>query len=322
MAADAPTPEALLRRQLEEAVRAGRSKAFLLPQLERLVSIAPEGSEPWRFANRQLAELLLEQAPWRAALHARRVAINSPSDDAAHALLGLALALQTNYRAAIASYRRALAANPNNPWYAHNVGHLYDVALDLPRDGLAFLRLAHREEPSQDDVTASLAHCLARSGSLGEAKELATELAARRPERADFADLARWIADGALDRPVIAAPALLASIEHGATAAEPVASEQDSIEVLLDRAPLTDEQRERARRLWVDFESRGAREGSSPGRALAAAIEYAIHRVDGGNVTQRALAERYGVSVSAIRSRYSAIRAALAPELEIGRYRR
>lgn len=325
MTDDAPTPEAHMRRQLEQAVRAGRSKAFLLPQLERLAAIAKEGSEEWCFANRQLAELLLEQAPWRAAIHARRVAVHSSSDDAAHALLGLALALQNNYRAAIASYRRALAANPSNPWYAHNVGHLYDVALDLPREGLPFLRAAHREEPTQDDVTASLAHCLARSGAIDEAREFATELAARHPHREDFAELAQWVADGAPTRDERGAPALLAHIEHGSSTSAPdnaAATSDESIDELLERSPLTEEQRARARRLWVDFESRGTREGAGDGRALAAAIEYAIHRVDGSNVTQRSLAARYNVSVSAIKSRYGAIRSALAPEIEIGRYRR
>lgn len=324
MTDEAPTPEAHMRRQLEQAVRAGRSKAFLLPQLERLASVAKEGSDEWCFANRQLAELLLEQAPWRAALHARRVAVQSSSDDAAHALLGLALALQNNYRAAIASYRRALAANPSNPWYAHNVGHLYDVALDLPRDGLPFLRAAHREEPSQDDVTASLAHCLARAGAIDEARELAVELAARHPNRSDFAELAQWIAEGAPAREAQGAPALLAHIEHGSSTPSPDGPPpaDDSIDELLERAPLTEEQRARARRLWVDYESRESTNATRDGRALAAAIEYAIHRVDGANVTQRSLAERYNVSVSAIRSRYGSIRSALAPEIEIGRYRR
>ena len=93
MGDNAIQPEARLHLQLEQAVKAGRARAYLLPQLERLATIATEGSPAWRFANRQLSELLLEQAPWRAALHARRVASLDPADDAAHALLGLALAL-------------------------------------------------------------------------------------------------------------------------------------------------------------------------------------------------------------------------------------
>jgi transcription initiation factor TFIIIB Brf1 subunit/transcription initiation factor TFIIB len=55
---------------------------------------------------------------------------------------------------------------------------------------------------------------------------------------------------------------------------------------------------------------------------LAAAIEYAIHRVDGTDRTQRAIADRYKVSISAVRSRYAAIRATLAPEIAVGRYHR
>jgi tetratricopeptide (TPR) repeat protein len=334
MGDNATPPEARLHHQLEQAVRAGRAKAFLLPQLERLASIAAEGSVEWCFANRQLAELLLEQAPWRAALHARRVTVHRPDDDSAHALLGLALALQSNYRVAIACYRRALRASPGNPWYAHNIGHLYDVALDAPRDGLPFLRAAHREEPAQDDVAASLAHCLARTQNLPEALVLVNALVARRPDRPDFLDLQRWIVDGAPTPIELGAPSLLAQTEHpepapGLHGPQPRTDdrsdrrtvEDESIEALLDGATLSPEQRARALKLWVDYESR-ARPVIGRARVLAAAIEYAIHRVDGGSVTQRDLAARYHISVSAIQSRYGAIRSMLAPELAVGRYQR
>ncbi len=326
--------EARLHQQLEQAVRAGRARAYLLPQLERLAAIATEGSAAWRFANRQLSELLLEQAPWRAAIHARRVAQHDPSDDAAHALLGLALALQSNYRAAIASYRAALRASPRNPWYAHNIGHLYDVALDAPQEGLSLLRAAHREEPEQPDVAASLAHCLARCGRVDEALVTVDALVARHPHRDDFQELQRWIHAGAPAVLDLGAPSLLASTGHpepapalhGPPTAHSDRSDRrgvadESIESLLDRAGLSDEQRSRALLLWVDYEAR-ARPVIGRARVLVAALEYAILRVDRSGVTQRDLAARYEVSQSAVRSRYGSIRSLLATEIAVGRYDR
>jgi tetratricopeptide (TPR) repeat protein len=324
--------EARLHLQLEQAVRAGRARAFLLPQLERLAAIATEGSAAWRFANLQLSELLLEQAPWRAALHARRVASREPADDAAHALLGLALALQSNHRAAIAAYRAALRASPRNPWYAHNIGHLFDVALDAPREGLPLLRAAHREEPEQQDVAASLAHCLARCGHLDEARSTVDALVLRHPHRDDFLELQQWIHAGAPTPIELGAPALLASTGHpepapalhGPPTAHSDRSDRrgvgdESIESLLERAPLSDDQRARASLLWSDYEAR-ARPVIGRARVLVAALEYAILRVDRAGITQREVAARYAVSQSAVRSRYSSIRSLLSTELAVGRY--
>jgi transcription initiation factor TFIIIB Brf1 subunit/transcription initiation factor TFIIB len=73
--------------------------------------------------------------------------------------------------------------------------------------------------------------------------------------------------------------------------------------------------------LWRDY--RGAHRGVA-GRApvLAAAAEYALCRIDGAAVKQRDLAERYGVSLSALQARYAAIRDALKLVPRDGRYSR
>jgi tetratricopeptide (TPR) repeat protein len=310
MASPEESPESRLERQLEQALRAGRSKSFLLPQLERLASIAAEGSRAWCFANRSLAELLIEQAPWRAALHARRVAIATPDDEAAHALLGLALAIQSNYRAAIASYRRALAIDPKNPWYLHNVGHLFDVALDLPREGLSYLQSAHREAPSQDDVAASLAHCLARLDRRDEALELSTELAARRAERSDFAELDQWIRQGNTrhSRP----PALLAphSFEPDAQPSDDADADPARIDralAVIESAPLDDAQRARALSLLEACRSVPI-PSDGDATALGAAIEYAVRRRKKGGPTQQAVADRSATTTAAVRGWFSVLR--------------
>jgi len=151
-----------LRRQAETALRKERSRWEIEPLLERLAGDAPDGSEHWCFAHRQLAELRLEQHPWQAALHLRKVTKHQAEDDVVHALMGLCQALLGNFHAAVAAYQRALAIAPRNPWYHHNLGHLLDVALGAPEEALAHLRSAHRMEPLEHEITASLAHCLTR----------------------------------------------------------------------------------------------------------------------------------------------------------------
>jgi len=312
MASPEETQEERLERRLEQALRAGRSKSFLLPQLEKLASMAAVGSRAYCFANRTLAELLVEQAPWRAALHARRVVLASPDDEPAHALLGLALAVQGNYRAAIASYRRALALSPSNPWYAHNVGHLLDIALDKPRDGLAFLRAAHREAPDQDDVTSSLAHCLARCGARAEALELAAPLAKNHAHRADFQGLVEWIEVGDPSQP--RPSALLAPYAfdpdptaHTQGASAPSTDWVAVTRMLIDRIDLEPEQRVLALSVLSSHNALPIHDRVAA-NAAAAAIEYAVCARTRRARTQRALADEYGLSVQSLREWVALVR--------------
>ena len=61
----------------------------LIPMLERLIAHAAVGSECRIAAERQLAELIVESAPWRAAVLTRGV-LKHKDDDRAWALLLLA----------------------------------------------------------------------------------------------------------------------------------------------------------------------------------------------------------------------------------------
>lgn len=186
-----------LRSEAEGLLRRARPRKELVPVLERLAAIAPEGSEDSSFAHRHLAELSIEENPWRAALHLRRVVQARGEDDVVHALLGLCHALLGNFRAAVSHYRRALSITPRNPWYHHNVGHLLDVALATPAQALPHLRSAHRLEPLEDEITASLAHCLAGSGELGEARALADDAVRAAPRNREHRALLAWIERGA-----------------------------------------------------------------------------------------------------------------------------
>src|SRR5439155_15228036 len=139
MARSAPDDVDRLRREVDRGFSRNLEAEELLPLLARLARAAPPKSDAWIFAHRHLAELGVEHDPWRAALFARRVLSLRPDDDGAWAVLRLAQSLLGNYRYAAHSYERALSISPKNPWYAHNLGHLYDVALNRPFDALPLL---------------------------------------------------------------------------------------------------------------------------------------------------------------------------------------
>jgi tetratricopeptide (TPR) repeat protein len=185
-----------LRREVERALREQVDPEEILPLLARLARAAAPESEAWIYAHRHLAELGVERDPWRASLFARRVLTLQPEDDGAWAVLGLAQSLLGNYRYAARAYERALALVPENPWYAHNLGHLYDVALDRPIEALPLLAQATGAETGEADIAASYAHALARCGKLAYAKRV-LKRAIRRGGTADQMALWRWLDAGA-----------------------------------------------------------------------------------------------------------------------------
>jgi tetratricopeptide (TPR) repeat protein len=184
---------------VDRGLRDKRDPEELLPLLARIARAAPQASDEWIFAHRHLAELGVEHDPWRAALFARRVVALRPDDDGAWAVLGLAHSLLANYQSAARAYERALDLAPQNPWYAHNLGHLVDVALDRPSDALGLLARATTAEPEQSEIAASYAHALARSGKIALAKRVLRR-AIRRGATAEQMALWRWIDAGAPDR--------------------------------------------------------------------------------------------------------------------------
>src|ERR1700679_2666427 len=196
MARSAPGEIDRLRREVERALRENLEPEDILPLLARLARGADPDSDAWLYAHRHLAEIGVEHDPWRAALFARRVLARRGDDDGAWAVLGLAHSLLGNYRAAARAYERALALTPQNPWYAHNLGHLYDVALDRPADALPLLARATLAEPEEAEIAASYAHALARSGQIASAKRV-LKRAIRRGATADQMALWRWLDAGA-----------------------------------------------------------------------------------------------------------------------------
>src|SRR5260221_2614447 len=196
---DAHQPEAeRLRRDVEWALTRALDPGDVLPMIHRLARLAEDGSEESLFAHRALAELLAERHPWRAALHAKRVLRHTPDDERAWATLGLCQTLLGNYRFAVSAYHHALASSPKNPWYAHNLGHLLDVALGRANDALAWLRSAYGAAPHNTEIAASYAHALARAGKLGDAKRVILRTMKRATSSSrELTALLRWLEAGA-----------------------------------------------------------------------------------------------------------------------------
>lgn len=144
----------------------------LAPMLERLVRRTRVESDAGTFARQTLAELTVAEQPWRAARLARDLIAAERASAQSHAVLALAHSLLGNFRCAVQAYERALALAPNTVEYAHNLGHLLDVALDRPRQALVHLGQAHRADPEDVEIAASYAHALQHAGRASDARRL------------------------------------------------------------------------------------------------------------------------------------------------------
>lgn len=188
-----------LRQEIEHALRRAFDPADVLPRLARLARLAPAASDDGIFAHRQLAELLVERHPWRAAIYARRALAHRGDDDRAWAVLAFCQTLLGNFRCAATAYENAIASAPANPWYAHNLGHLLDVALGAPDRALPWLRAAYRAKADNSEIVASYVHALARAGHTGEARGV-LERALERFDSRELEALLRWLDQGAPSR--------------------------------------------------------------------------------------------------------------------------
>lgn len=312
-----PHSSTALRQEIERALRRAFDPADVLPRLARLARTAAPGSDDSVFADRQLAELLVERHPWRAATHARRALSCRPGDDRAWAVLAFCHSLLGNFRSAVAAYRKALACAPGNPWYAHNMGHMLDVALGTPKRGLPWLRAAHVAKPDNSEIVASYAHALGRSGREREAREV-LERALERFDSRELAALLRWLDQGAPSH-----PDLTEASKREPRRRERTPNDKRLARVLergLSHLPLGDEQRKRAltlaRDALVDRTRHSVEKGAVDERrddvaGLAAAVAYAIVYVDHVPLSQAEVAAPFRVAVARLRGRFAELRAKL-----------
>ncbi len=306
---------ARLRQEIERALRRAFDPADVLPRLARLARLAPPASDDGIFAHRQLAELLVERHPWRAALYARRALQHRRDDDRAWAVLAFCQTLLGNFRAAASAYKKAIACAPANPWYAHNLGHLVDVALGEPARALRWLRSAYAAKADNSEIVASYAHALARAGHTDEARRV-LERALDRFASRELDALLRWLDQGAPSRP---------RRKRGEKAVEPAAHREPArsgttpkrlarvLERGLSHLPLDPQQRARALALARDAlpaPPSGSRRTDDVA-GLAAAVAYAIVYVDHLPLSHAEVAAPFRVAVARLRGRFAELRAQL-----------
>jgi Flp pilus assembly protein TadD len=319
MKANDPSNLERLRARIDDALRRERPRTEVMPLLARLLSSAGDAGELFVYAHRHMAELLIADEPWQSALHLRQVIKAGAADDTAHALMGLCQALLGNFDSAVYQYERALALESHNAWYHHNLGHLLDVALNRPEAAAKHLRWAHDAHPMEDEVTASLAHCLARVGQLQEAEALAQEAVDLAPDHESHGSLLNWIKRGAPG-------GFLFSAEHAFHGRDPrhregkAENDRDVLRALeqgMQAGGAPPALLSRAEKVWRDYRARRPRVRVTKPEVHAAALEYAVSVMHGiTGVTQIGIAKRYGISSTALASRYTDIRSAL--ELKVG----
>jgi tetratricopeptide (TPR) repeat protein len=322
-----PLPQRL-RKDVEWALRRALDPSDVLPMLHRLARTAAPGSDESVFAHRQLAELLAEKNPWRAAIYAKRVVSQRPEDDRGWALLGLSQTLLGHYRFAVSAYQKALTCAPKNPWYAHNLGHILDVALDRAGDSLYWLRAAYAGAASlghgaNGDIAASFAHALARTGKLAEAKKVLAR-AMKRGSSKEHSALMKWLEKGAPSDEDSGAPSSRSPESSGrmraatkrvtkrsATAeATPPPHVSAALARGLENLPLDARQRASAVTLAQDAAAHFDDPAEATG-SVAAAIAYGIVFVDDVPLTQAEVAATFRVSVSSLRGKFGELRAQL-----------
>lgn len=344
-----------LRQEIERTLKRAFDPADVLPRLARLARLTSgvtgesarnergadarqEHAEHAAFAERKLAELLAAQHPWRAAVHARRALALDDGDDRVWATLALCQTLLGHFHYAETAYKRAIAIAPGNPWYAHNLGHLLDVALAQPERAIAYLARAHEAKRDNAEIVASYVHALGRTGRIEQARGL-LQTALARFESRELEALLRWLDQGA----PAGAPARAAAKARCRRAGDTTATgsltpgarrprTDRRLSSVLSRGlsclPLDARQRQRAMALAADVLADKATitplltssaEAPSPRKRAeafdapgwAAAIAYAIVYVDHVPLSQAEVAAPFRVAVGRLRGRFSELRAKL-----------
>jgi tetratricopeptide (TPR) repeat protein len=299
-----------LRHAIERSLRGAFDPADVLPRLARLARFALPASDDGIFANQKLAELISERDPWRGALYVRRALAHRPDDDRSWAVLAFCHTLLGNFRCARGAYEHAIACAPANPWYAHNLGHLLDVALGQPTRALPWLKAAYTSKRDNSEIVTSYVHALARAGRTDEARAVLEDA---RFDSRELDALRRWLDQGAPSRKRTSRSSGSTGATRSSRAAAQAATPKRLARVLtrgLSHLPLDPRQRERALALARD----AGRTRATPAEdvaGLAAAVAWAIVYIDHVPLSQAEVAAPFRVGVADLRGRFAELRAKL-----------
>lgn len=299
-----------LQREAEWLLAHAHDPAEALPVLHRLARVAPPNSEPSAFAHRSLAELIIERDPWRAAIFARTALRRAPDDDRTWAVLALAHTLMGHFRSAERAYREAIKRAPNNGWYAHNLGHLLDVALDDPHGAVALLEIAHAVHPTSPAVVASFVHALARAGQGERARAMLASVPPSLQDR-ELRALSRWLRSGDRDSRALGPRPRRHSVEpevlSAASARERATGLRRALTAGLEHLPFTRAQHKRALRLAGAVARASSDLEELEIAAMAAAIAHVIVDRDAMPLSTAEVAAPFRVGIRRLRGRLSAL---------------
>lgn len=281
---------------------------------------AEDGSSAAVFAKLHLAEALVEQKPWLASIHARSVLKDNPDEARAWAVLALGQTHLGNFRYAIRAYSRALTLCPENVAYAHNLGHLLDIAEGASEDALPYLEAAYDGAKSSLDILASLLHALVRTGQIQRALRLVSESSIECTTQAKLRKLVHSLAERESSSAMRGKPEAMAD----ATLAAPTRPKRRSgarspaeprlFTVLHDglrHLPFGDYEVEAALTMAAELLEHGASERDL--RVTAAAIAWSVVRRAHLPLGAAEVAAPFRVGLVAMRKRHAALNAAFAP---------
>jgi Tfp pilus assembly protein PilF len=172
------------------AMARGLPKRDLVAMLNKLATTAADGSDEQMFAKLELASLIVQEEPFRAARLALDVT-HACVSDRAFGILGVAHSLLGSFGAARRAHERAVQLAPDCAAHRHNLGHLLDVAFERPREALRHLRAAAKLSSSDPAIASSLAHALVRAGHRAKARAILVSELSWDAEEAE-ATLTSW----------------------------------------------------------------------------------------------------------------------------------
>lgn len=297
-------------------------RAAIVPILSKMLRHAADGSSAAAFAKLHLAEALVEQKPWLASIHARSALKDNPNEARAWAVLALGQTHLGNFRYAIRAYSRALTLCPENVAYAHNLGHLLDMAEGASEDALPYLEAAYDGAKGSLDILASLLHALVRTGRTRRALLLVSETTAEGAIQSKLRKLVHTLDErqndaGGNTRPRGRPEAL----EDGTLAATPAArasrrrhSREPRLFAVLHEGlrhlPFGDYEVEAALTMAAEIMLVDASASERDLRVTAAAIAWRVVRCAHLPLGAAEVAAPFRVALSAMRKRHAALDAA------------
>lgn len=267
---------------------------------ERLVHLGRADKVQVAHARARTGEVLLAMGEiQQAKVHLLEALKNRPTHPHYLFLLSCLYASTANWKKACEFARKAHILAPNNSEYLRALGWAVLCSGNL-NAGEKMLRQAVSLEPKNLGAIGDLSAALIEQRRFNEAIEILARAVKDNPSEKRLTDMlavATKFRNQARDRTLMFAPRLTG--QYGVV--------EDLLRERMPEEGFHSEQIDSAIRLWRDFTCGTELRFSSPG-SWAAAVEYTISKLDrDARVTQKFVATKYGVSVSAVSTKFKRI---------------